>query len=92
MIRRENHDFLRRFTVGKNEKAVDFTELEKVLPPIVFRNWYHWRDVLPVAPRTVANDDSLGRGPKEKIMCGRVCGYPRNSLLDYLREKSRVIL
>lgn len=32
-----------------------------------------------------------GCGPKEKMMCGRVCGYPRNSLLDYLRSKSRVI-
>jgi hypothetical protein len=65
--------------------------IEKVLPPVVFRNWYRWRDVLPMAPRTVANDDSLGRGPKEKIMCGRVCGYPRSAFLDYLRAKSRVV-
>lgn len=77
--------------MNTTEKTVDFTELEKVLPPIVFRNWYRWRDVLPIAPRTVANDDSLGLGPKEKIMCGRVCGYPRNSLLEYLRAKSRVV-
>lgn len=75
----------------QEKQKVDFTELEKVLPPIVFRNWYRWRDVLPVAPGTVANDDSLGRGPKEKIMCGRVCGYPRTAMIDYLQAKSCVV-
>ena len=70
---------------------VDFSELEKALPPIVFRNWKGWRDVLPIAPRTCANEDSLGRGPKEKIMCGRVVGYPRASFIEWLQERSRVI-
>lgn len=45
-------------------KTVDFSELERVLPPIVFRNWRGWRDVLPIAPRTCANEDSKGTGPK----------------------------
>jgi len=74
----------------KNVKTF-LTAIEEVLPPVVFRNWPKWRDVLPMAPRTVANDDSLGRGPKEKVMCGRVCGYPRSAFLDYLRAKSRVV-
>ena len=73
-------------------KTVDFSELERVLPPIIFRNWRGWRDVLPIAPRTCANEDSLGRGPKEKIMCGRVVGYPRAALIAWLRERSKVIL
>ena len=73
-------------------RKVDFTELEKALPPIVFRNWRGWRDVLPVAPRSIANADSLGTGPKERIMCGRVCGYPRSALIEWLRERSKVIL
>jgi hypothetical protein len=67
-------------------------DIEKVLPPIVFRNWPKWRDVLPIAPRTVANEDCLGTGPKEKVMVGRVCGYPRAALIAWLRERSRVIL
>jgi hypothetical protein len=67
-------------------------DIEKILPPIVFRNWPKWRDVLPVSPRTVANDDSLGVGPKEKIYIGRNAGYPRSSLMEYLRAKSRVAL
>lgn len=78
--------------MGKNTKAVDFSELEKVLPPIVFRNWRRWRDVLPIAPGTCANEDSLGRGPLEKIMVGRVCGYPKAAFIDWLRERSKVIL
>jgi len=74
-----------------DEKKVDFSELEKVLPPIVFRNWNRWRDVLPIAPRTVANEDSLGTGPREKIMVGRVVGYPKAAFIEWLRERSRVI-
>ncbi len=59
------------------------------LPPVVFRNWHKWRDVLPMAPRTVANEDSIGKGPKEFIYVGRVKGYPRESFLAYLRERIR---
>lgn len=73
-------------------KEVDFSELEKVLPPIVFRNWPKWRDVLPIAPRTVANEDSKKNGPKAKVMCGRVVGYPRAALIEWLRARSKVIL
>jgi hypothetical protein len=76
----------------ENKKSVDFTELEKALPPIVFRNWSRWRDILPIAPRSVANEDSLGTGPREKIMVGRVVGYPRTALIEWLRERSKVIL
>jgi len=66
-------------------------DIEKVLPPIVFRNWPRWRDILPMSPRSVANDDSLGVGPKEKIFMGRNAGYTRSSFIQYLRAKSRVV-
>jgi hypothetical protein len=75
----------------ENKKLADFTELEKALPPIVFRNWPRWRDFLPMAPRTLANEDSLKRGPKQKIMVGRVVGYPRAALIEWLRERTEVI-
>lgn len=65
-------------------------DIERVLPPIVFRNWPKWKDVLPMSPRSVANDDCLGVGPAEKIYMGRNAGYPRSSLMAYLRAKSRV--
>jgi hypothetical protein len=65
-------------------------DIEKVLPPIIFRNWSKWKDVLPMSPRSVANDDCTGQGPAERIYCGRNAGYPRSSFMDYLRKKSRV--
>jgi hypothetical protein len=65
-------------------------DIEKVLPPIIFRNWPKWRDVLPMSPRSVANDDCLGVGPAERIYVGRNAGYSRSSLMAYLRAKSRV--
>ena len=77
--------------MNEDKKSVDFSELEKRLPPIVFRNWRGWQDVLPIAPRTLANEDSLGTGPREKIMVGRVVGYPRAALIEWLKERSTVI-
>jgi len=59
------------------------------LPPIVFKNWNKWRDVLPMAPGSVANDDVLKKGPKEFVFVGRVKGYPKAAMIDYLREKVR---
>ena len=82
----ENHSFTWRFQM---DAKIYLTELEKVLPPIVFRNWQGWKDIIPISPRTVANDDSRGIGPKEKIYVGRVAGYPKASFMDYLRTKTR---
>lgn len=67
-------------------------EIENELPPIVFRNWPRWRDILPFSPRTVANDDCSGNGPSEKVYVGRNAGYSRASLMAYLRSKSRAAL
>jgi len=76
----------------KEEDRIEalLAEIEKILPPVVFRNWVRWRDVLPMAPGSVANDDCLGKGPKEKIFVGRNAGYPRASFMAYLRTKSRI--
>jgi hypothetical protein len=74
-----------------DKKHFDFSELERALPPIVFRNWKGWRDVLPITPRSMANFDCLGTGPKERPMCGRVVGYPRAALIAWLKERSKII-
>jgi hypothetical protein len=74
----------------KKDIETVLAEIEKVLPPIVFRNWPKWRDVLPMSPRSVANDDCIGQGPAERIYMGRNAGYTRSSLMAYLRAKSRV--
>ncbi len=57
------------------------------LSPVVFRNWPRWKDVLPMSPRTVANDDCKGNGPTEKVFCGRHAGYSKESFIEYLRKR-----
>lgn len=78
--------------MDKKENTTDLflADIEKELPPIVFRNWPRWRDILPMSPRSVANDDCIGIGPKDKIYMGRVAGYPKASLMAYLRAKTRI--
>ena len=77
-------------TEEKKDIEAYLADIEKVLPPVVFRNWPKWRDILPMSPRSVANDDCLKCGPAERIYMGRNAGYPRAALMAYLRAKSRV--
>jgi len=67
-----------------------WAEIIKGLPVIVFRNWWKWKDVFPCSPRTVANDDVLGLGPRGKVYVGRNAGYPREFLVEYFKAKSRI--
>lgn len=70
---------------------VDFSELERILPPVVFRTYPRWKELIPYSPRSLANYDSLGTGPAERIRVGRVVGYPRAALLEWLRQRSTVL-
>jgi hypothetical protein len=74
---------------AKEKREKFLAAIAAELPPVVFKNWHKWRDVLPVAPGTIANDDSLGKGPKDFVFMGRVKGYSRAAMIDYLREKIR---
>jgi len=68
-----------------------WNNLAKALPPIVFRNWKRWNDFIPFTARSVANFDSAGTGPSEKLFVGKVCGYPRESFVKWLKERSEGI-
>jgi len=72
---------------AKAKREMLLAAIAAELPPVVFRNWHKWRDVLPMAPRTVANDDSTGIGPTEKVYMGRNAGYPKQAFLEYLRKR-----
>ena len=73
----------------KEKREQILAAIGEQLPPIVFKNWRSWRDVLPFATGTVANDDSLGKGPKDFVYVGRVKGYTKPAMIDYLRGKMR---
>lgn len=84
----------KKLQIAMNEEAAAKREaflaaIAAELPPIVFRNWHRWRDVLSMSPRTVANEDSQGKGPKEFVYVGRVKGYPKAAFIDYLRARMR---
>jgi len=70
---------------------VVLADLEKELPPVVYRNWEDWRRYIPYSPRYVANLDSLGTGPDERLMVGGVTGYPRESMMRFLKDRVKLI-
>jgi len=42
-----------------------------------------------VKPHTLANQDSLGTGPQEKLKCGNKIAYPTEVLADWIRNRSK---
>jgi hypothetical protein len=42
-----------------------------------------------ISPKTLANADSKGIGPKGRFFIGRSVCYPVSSLVDWLRQKGR---
>jgi hypothetical protein len=41
-----------------------------------------------IGAKTMANLDSQGMGPAEKLSIGRKTGYPVDSLIDWLRDRA----
>lgn len=41
--------------------------------------------------RTLANEDSLGTGPKGRIKVGRKVAYPVESLIEWMKAKAEVV-
>ena len=64
--------------------------LRAELPPILFRSHPNFRALTGLHPRTLANLDSLGRGPAGKVVMGRRVGYERDALLEWLAARLRV--
>ena len=69
----------------------DLSALRKELPPFVSRTHPRFRELTGYSPRTVANMDCLGEGPEKRIMLGNVVAYERESLIEWLEARSRVL-
>ncbi len=65
-------------------------ELRTTLPPVLYRTNPRFRELTGLHPRTMANLDSLGRGPAKRVLLGKTVGYPREALLVWLAERLRV--
>jgi len=66
-------------------------DLEVVLPPVLYRNHPRFKEWVGVSPRTMSNLDVKGLGPEERITTGKVTGYPRASVIEWLRERMKPI-
>jgi hypothetical protein len=62
--------------------------LSAALPPILYRNHPKFKEWTGLCSRTVANRDCKGTGPRERIRLGRIVGYPKAALLDWLEEQA----
>lgn len=69
----------------------DLSALLKELPPFVARTFPRFRELTGYSPRTVANMDCLGQGPGKRIMLGNVVAYERESLIEWLEARSRIL-
>ena len=75
----------------KMEQRADLSALREFLPPWVPRNWKKWDFYIPYSSRTIANEDCLGNGPKNRIMIGNVVAYEKEALIEWLECRSKVI-
>lgn len=62
-----------------------------VLPPLISRNQVGKLTGGAISPKTLANLDSLGLGPRERIKLGRRVAYPTTVLLEWLEARSTKI-
>jgi hypothetical protein len=67
------------------------SNLKKELPPVVYRNFKRFKELTGYSPRSIANLDCQGMGPTERVYCGRVAGYPRESLINWLSQRMQVV-
>ena len=60
------------------------------LPPLIARKAVKWFTGGGLSPKTLANDDKLGRGPKRRKVIGEQIYYPREDFVAYLERKGVV--
>lgn len=64
-------------------------ELMGILPPVVSRKEACKALGGLISPKTFANLDSLGSGPKRRIQIGRKVAYPREALVEWVIARIR---
>jgi hypothetical protein len=65
---------------------MNIMEIKNELPPVIFRDAVN--TIIPgLSPRTLANEDCKGFGPKNRFRIGRKIAYFRTDFLEYLESK-----
>lgn len=65
-----------------------FINLTKDLPPTIARSKVSTYFGGAISSKTMANLDSLGRGPEGAFKVGRTVVYPTESLLEWLQQRT----
>ncbi len=68
-------------------RAILREELLKRLPPLVPRNKVGELTGGLVSPKSLANKDSLGLGPRKRVKFGGKVCYPREALVEWILEQ-----
>jgi len=73
-------------------KNPDLSALLKELPPFVARNHPRFKELTGYSGRTMANLDCLKETESVKrIMLGNTVAYERESLIEWLEARSRIL-
>lgn len=78
----------RSWTTFMDSNARSFMDLAGMLPPCIARREVGKFLGGAVSPKTLANADSLGRGPENRFKAGRNIVYETRSLLQWLDSSS----
>lgn len=66
-----------------------FKAVEQALPAVFTREVASQAIGGLISPKTMSNEDSLGRGPAGKVRIGSKVGYTREAFIVWLRGKLR---
>ena len=61
-------------------------------PPLIARKAVKWFTGGGLSPKTQANDDKLGRGPRQRRLIGEQVYYPREAFVAYLENKGVTVI
>ena len=83
------HDFAYMDRLFRNGIGSEdfFRSIEKELPPVVSRAELARITGGLISVKTLSNEDSLQKGPKERVRAGSKVGYSKASAMAYLRKK-----
>lgn len=76
---------------GAEGLAREEIRLFDYLPEILFRNNPAFRSLTGYSPRSLANLDSKGLGPKRRVRVGKVTGYPKLEMTEWLVRRTKVL-
>jgi hypothetical protein len=74
-----------------NTKENFIAEIKQALPPVFARDAVGRLTGGLISPRTLANLDSLGRGPRHRVRVGKKVAYSREAFIEWIESRTAVV-